>query len=352
LRATPFGTEPDFPGETQLPSGPEIDEIRQLAEMWTEGKEHGFDQVMAIQQHLHAFHYDKTVRYENSLQGLVEFLRVRQVGFCVHFAYAMGVMLRTLGIPARVAIGFTPGTGGDSGTYRVTTDDLHAWVEVPFEGYGWLPFEPTPFVGVNPAATSYIYALACHGAGCVSDDGRGGGGSGSGTTPTSTPATHPSGPSPSQGPTPTASSLPAEGSGSSAFRPLFWASAIAGLVVVGVPLARRLRWRRKLAHAARDPRGLILASYRVFSERAAGLGLGREPGETPSEYRLRIEATDRLTDGHLERLTGKVVVAAYSARPVTTDDALDAVADADQVIRDLRRSTPLARRLVGIYRRA
>jgi transglutaminase-like putative cysteine protease len=113
LRATPFGMESGFPGETQLPAGPEIDEIRHLAEEWTVGKENGFDKVMAIQQRLHAFHYDKTAQYQDSLQGLVEFLKVRQEGFCVHFAYAMGVMLRTLGIPARVATGFTPGQGGD-----------------------------------------------------------------------------------------------------------------------------------------------------------------------------------------------------------------------------------------------
>ena len=89
----------------------------------------------------------------------------------------------------------------------------------------------------------------------------------------------------------------------------------------------------------------------MFSQRAADLGLGRGPGETPGEYRRRIEATDLLTDGHMERLTGTVVRAAYSARPVTHDDALDATADADQVIRDLRRSTSLRRRIVGIYRR-
>jgi hypothetical protein len=58
-----------------------------------------------------------------------------------------------------------------------------------------------------------------------------------------------------------------------------------------------------------------------------------------------------LTDGHMERLTGTAVRAAYSARPLTEDDALDATADADQVIRDLRRSSPFGRRILGIYRR-
>jgi transglutaminase-like putative cysteine protease len=364
LRVTPFGTESAFPGETQLPSGPEIDEIRQLAEEWTSGKENGFDEVMAIQQHLHAFHYDKTAQYQDSLRGLVEFLKVRQEGFCVHFAYAMGVMLRTLGIPARVATGFTPGQGGDDdGTYSVTTNDLHAWVEVPFERYGWLPFEPTPFGMVNPATTSYIFSsdlASCQGAGCEGSKNGDGGGSRDRPKPSVTAACSDEDPlticgdSPSvsagRNPTPTAT-LPPERSGTRMFRLFVGASGIAGLIVAGVPLGRSLRRRRRLANAARDPRGLILATYGVFSERAADLGLGRGPGETPREYRVRIEATDLLTDGHMERLTGTVVRAAYSARPLTEDDALDATADADQVIRDLRRSSPFGRRILGIYRR-
>ena len=67
----------------------------------------------------------------------------------------MAVLLRSIGIPARVVIGFTAGESDARGDYVVTTQDLHAWVEVPFEGYGWLPFEPTP-TRVNPAANSYL----------------------------------------------------------------------------------------------------------------------------------------------------------------------------------------------------
>ena len=81
------------------------------------------------------------------------------------------------------------------------------------------------------------------------------------------------------------------------------------------------------------------------------IGFGRGLGETPLEYRRRVEATELLVDGHLERLTGTVVRAAYASRAPSDDDAMDAAADADQVIRDLRRSTPLRRRLFGIYRR-
>lgn len=74
------------------------------------------------------------------------FLDLRS-GYCVHFSSAMAVMARSLGIPARVVVGFLPGTpdsADDAGVFTVTTHDLHAWPELYFEGIGWVQFEPTP----------------------------------------------------------------------------------------------------------------------------------------------------------------------------------------------------------------
>ena len=53
-------------------------------------------------------------------------------------------MLRYLGVPARVAVGFSSGTYNGARRLAVTDHDAHAWVEVWFRGYGWLPFDPTP----------------------------------------------------------------------------------------------------------------------------------------------------------------------------------------------------------------
>ena len=53
-------------------------------------------------------------------------------------------MARAVGIPSRVAVGFTSGKLQGSDTYLVNDRDAHAWVEVYFPGYGWMPFEPTP----------------------------------------------------------------------------------------------------------------------------------------------------------------------------------------------------------------
>ena len=66
-----------------------------------------------------------------------------KTGYCQHFAGAMALMLRLLGIPARVAAGFVPGHYQDD-FWQVTDHDAHTWVEVWFRGYGWLPFDPTP----------------------------------------------------------------------------------------------------------------------------------------------------------------------------------------------------------------
>ena len=59
----------------------------------------------------------------------------------------MAIMLRAVGVPARVAIGFTQGTRNADGSYLISSNDAHAWVEVPFDNAGWVQFDPTPLGG-------------------------------------------------------------------------------------------------------------------------------------------------------------------------------------------------------------
>ena len=76
---------------------------------------------------------------------LVNFVTQTRAGYCQYFAGAMALMLRYLGIPSRVAVGFAGGAYSQSRHAWLFTDrDAHAWVEVWFNGYGWLPFDPTP----------------------------------------------------------------------------------------------------------------------------------------------------------------------------------------------------------------
>src|SRR5262249_4898894 len=84
------------------------------------------------------------------------FLLYGRAGFCQHFAGGMAVMLRTLGIPARVAVGYTGGRFDPQvDRYVVTDRDAHSWVEVWFPDRGWLPFDPTPGRSApNPASVS------------------------------------------------------------------------------------------------------------------------------------------------------------------------------------------------------
>jgi transglutaminase-like putative cysteine protease len=78
-------------------------------------------------------------------EPLLDFVLRTKRGYCQHFAGAMALMLRYLGVPARVAEGFVSGTyDAHPGTWTVTDHDAHAWVEVWFPRYGWLPFDPTP----------------------------------------------------------------------------------------------------------------------------------------------------------------------------------------------------------------
>jgi transglutaminase-like putative cysteine protease len=91
------------------------------------------------------FSYNEHPPQVRGMPPLVAFVTRTQQGYCQHFAGAMALMLRYLGIPARVAAGFTSGAyDADRGTWRVNDRNAHTWVEVWFDHYGWLPFDPTP----------------------------------------------------------------------------------------------------------------------------------------------------------------------------------------------------------------
>ena len=110
-----------------------------------------FEATIAIDRWLRSgggFVYDERPPLPTSLPPLADFEQRTKSGYCQHFAGTMALMLRYLGIPARVAVGFSSGTWKDNG-WTVTDHDAHAWVEVWFAGYGWLPFDPTPGRGTN-----------------------------------------------------------------------------------------------------------------------------------------------------------------------------------------------------------
>ncbi|SDK07383.1 transglutaminase TgpA family protein [Streptomyces indicus] len=98
------------------------------------------------------FRYDVEVEAGSGAAAISRFLKDKE-GFCVHFSFAMASMARTLDIPARVAVGFTPGSPTSDGEMTVGIRDAHAWPELYFEGVGWTRFEPTPTRGSAPDYT-------------------------------------------------------------------------------------------------------------------------------------------------------------------------------------------------------
>jgi transglutaminase-like putative cysteine protease len=107
------------------------------------------------------FTYDLTPGLRKGVPPLVDFMTRRHRGYCQMFSGAMALVLRMHGIPARVAVGFTTGRppqkAGDP--YIVTDRNAHAWVEVFFPGYGWMPFEPTPTRTLTEAYSSSATAF-------------------------------------------------------------------------------------------------------------------------------------------------------------------------------------------------
>jgi hypothetical protein len=133
--------------------------FEQIANDWTKGEDSDYDKVLAIAQHFHAdeFRYSTDVDVPEDSDALLTFLTQTKIGFCQQYATAMAVLVRELGLPARIAVGYQAGTLQDDGTYLVQSKNAHAWVEVFFEGYGWLPFEPTPGHGTSPNAQPGTY---------------------------------------------------------------------------------------------------------------------------------------------------------------------------------------------------
>ena len=160
LTALPFGFPNREPVVLRLATRqpglhPYVPLVR-LADRVTRGARTPFDAVERLEQW---FVSSGEFRYSNhpAVVGppLVGFVTRTHAGYCQYFAGAMALMLRYLGIPARVAVGFAGGTyDAKQHVWNISDREAHAWVEVWFKGYGWLPFDPTPAApGAAPRET-------------------------------------------------------------------------------------------------------------------------------------------------------------------------------------------------------
>ncbi|HEU5407155.1 MAG TPA: DUF3488 and transglutaminase-like domain-containing protein, partial [Nitrospira sp.] len=145
-----LGSEPSLYPESftrhflQIPG--QSERIAALAREITHTQRTTYDKANAIQSFLtHNFHYSLDAPLTGKGQPLEEFLFTRKTGYCEHYATAMVMMLRTIGIPARLVTGFLTTEWNEYGNYYlVRQQDAHAWVEIHLPNSGWITMDPTP----------------------------------------------------------------------------------------------------------------------------------------------------------------------------------------------------------------
>lgn len=146
------GADPDDPNYLDVPATEHEQDIRDLAAAVVDGAPTRYDQALALQTYFRdvsQFTYSTEVPLGDSGDAVWDFLQDR-TGYCVQFATSMTMMARTLGIPARLGVGFLPGERVDDSSFQVTGRDSHAWPELWFPGQGWVRFEPTPAQQTGP----------------------------------------------------------------------------------------------------------------------------------------------------------------------------------------------------------
>ena len=120
--------------------------IRQLSRDITRNARTPYDKVLAINSYLAKIPYqDKIKDPPRNVDGVAHFLFDQKAGFCLYYASAMAVMLRSVDVPARLSVGYLPGEPGEEvGEYILRDRHYHAWPQVYFNGYGWIDLEATP----------------------------------------------------------------------------------------------------------------------------------------------------------------------------------------------------------------
>ena len=142
----------------EIPDNEEMNALGDLARDIVDGADSGYRAAIVLQNYFRTnFQYSLDVPALGGERAHLDFIE-RRAGYCEQFASTFAAMARAIGLPARVAIGFTPGVDDGRGTFTVRSQHAHAWPEVWFDGLGWLMFEPTPgrgapdrgYTGVEP----------------------------------------------------------------------------------------------------------------------------------------------------------------------------------------------------------
>ena len=305
-----------------------------------------YSRALALQQFLRSppFVYDLTVPAGHDDRALERFLFERRRGYCEQYAGSYAVLARAIGLPARVAVGYTPGELGPDGAYHVRGLNAHAWPEVYIAGAGWIAFEPTPGRGV-PGGESYT--------GQPEQQAATGNPAQATTVPpvTTTPTSAPDQSTPETTAPNRQVGTQAEDEGGGLPRPLVWALALIALVGLvwggGVPWAKRLRRDRRRT-AANRPGERVLVAWDEASEALALAGARRQLAETLPEYAGRAARTTALAGESAERLrqlAADAAAASYAAGELDAAAAARAFETAARIEADLQESAGTRRRL-------
>ncbi|MHB2022249.1 MAG: transglutaminase family protein [Mycobacteriales bacterium] len=327
-------------GYLQLPAGLPP-EIAAIAREVTAGSHGELAQAIALQDYLDSsqFTYNTSVADADGESALLSFLTVTHSGYCVQFASAMAVLARTLGIPARVAIGFTAGTKQRNGSWLITTHDAHAWPQLYFPGVGWLRFEPTPRADGQAFTPAYAAGPA----------GGGSGASNSAKAPSTLPT-------PAPNPNSALSKVRPHGAGlgtrarharQARQRGQDWPGLVALLALLAAaisPALLRARLRRRRRRAP-PGRARVEALWAELADSAVDLGLAWPAAASPRRAAATLTASanfPRAGRQLVAELCQSVERSRYSGH---SDQLVDPTARLDQLLGLLRRRASLESRL-------
>lgn len=265
------------------------------------------------------FTYSLEIQEGHGNNAIENFLNDR-IGYCEQFAGTYSAMLRSVGIPSRVAVGFTPGTNNGANQFSVVGRNAHAWPEVWFDGLGWVPFEPTPGRGA-PGAEEYT------GVAQQQDDGPAGGEPeqapvDDAITPAPVPTTPPSSipgdptattvpdavsPTPDI-PDPTAAAAAPTGDDGTSipWRPL-GVLVLVGLAIAAPAVVRRFRRRHH-----DEPSIEIQRLWTRAVSAVSAVGVGVEPDLTPDEAARRTSDGFPMAARPMAALAESVTAATYA----------------------------------------
>jgi uncharacterized protein (DUF58 family)/transglutaminase-like putative cysteine protease len=309
--------------------------LRTLANDATRGVVGAYDQARAVEKALTAnYKIDSQATAGHGCEQLQAFLE-RKGGTAEQFAVSFTVMARSVGLPARLAVGFAPGSiDRSNGQVTVRSTDGAVWSEVQFTGVGWVPFNPQPGSHISAPSPPTPRPAQSASSGAVHQTAP------AVTTTTSVPpATVPAAPS-AVAPAPTRHHSHGPPGG-------WWALlaiVVALIAVQTLPRIGRARRRKQAARKGRaDPAARVLGAWEEVLDDLADLDVAVN-SMTPSEIG---QATMELAPAasSIVRLAILVDALVYSAARVTEDDARLAWVAAGEVNRALRDAQPLTLRM-------